>query len=82
MNWLLSLPQELTLDFWQELAAHEQEKRMPYISSVERIGLEKGLQQGLQQGLEQEASLIIRQLGLRVGYLSTEQVAQIRSLPQ
>ncbi|MDS3859238.1 DUF4351 domain-containing protein [Thermosynechococcaceae cyanobacterium BACA0444] len=90
IDWLLSLPQQLTLDFWQELAVYEQEKKMPYITSVERIGIEKGQQQGLQQGLEQglqqglkqEAALIIRMLERKVGDLSVEQVAQVQSLPK
>ena len=47
---------------------------MPYVTSVERIGIEKGLQQGLQQGrlegkLEGEAALLLRLLTKRFGPL-------------
>ena len=47
---------------------------MPYVTSVERIGIEKGLQQGLQQGrlegkIEGEATLLLRQLTKRFGPL-------------
>lgn len=45
---------------------------MPYITSVERIGIEKGMQQGMQQGkiagrLEGESSLFERLLARRFG---------------
>ena len=39
---------------------------MPYVTSVERIGIEKGLQQGLQQG---EALFLRRLLVRRFGTL-------------
>jgi hypothetical protein len=40
---------------------------MPYITSVERIGMERGLQQGK---LEGEATLLLRQLTKRFGPLN------------
>ena len=43
---------------------------MPYITSVEEIGFERGLQQGMERGLEQgQRSLILKQLQRRVGEL-------------
>jgi hypothetical protein len=43
---------------------------MPYITSFERIGIEKGLQQGLQQGIQQgEVIVLRRQLTRRFGPL-------------
>jgi predicted transposase YdaD len=46
---------------------------MPYVTSVERIGIEKGLQQGRQEGWQQgETALLERQLSRRFGPLSTE----------
>ena len=51
---------------------------MPYVTSVERFGIEKGLKQGLQLGLEQglekglrqgEANVVIRLLTKRFGSL-------------
>jgi flagellar biosynthesis/type III secretory pathway protein FliH len=61
IDWLLALPQELEDGVWQEIEKYEEERKMPYITSVERIGirkgreegLEEGRQQGLQQGLQQ-----------------------------
>jgi hypothetical protein len=53
IDWLMRLPEELDNIFWQEIAIYEEDKKMPYITSVERIGIKKGLEQGLHQGLEQ-----------------------------
>lgn len=35
---------------------------MPYVTSVERIGIEKGLQKGMQQGMQQGEALLLRRL--------------------
>ncbi len=59
---------------------------MPYITSVERIGIQKGLQQGLQRGLQQGAleesqQLIIETLDERFGAVPafiSDAILQIR----
>jgi hypothetical protein len=53
IDWMMSLPEELQIEFEQELSQYEEEKRMPYITSIERRGIQKGLEQGLIEGLEQ-----------------------------
>ena len=45
---------------------------MRYVTSIERLGIEKGIQQGMQQGMQQGrhqgmAQLLVRQLALRFG---------------
>ena len=41
---------------------------MPYITSVEQIGFERGVEQGIEQGIKRgERSLILRQLTRQVG---------------
>jgi Putative transposase, YhgA-like len=51
IDWLLDLPRELQEGFEEELYAWEEEKRMPYITSVERSGIEKGLKEGLREAI-------------------------------
>ncbi len=53
IDWLLDLPPELKERFEGELHAWEEENRMPYITSIERSGIEKGRQEGLQEGLQE-----------------------------
>lgn len=53
IDWVMTLPEPLEADFWQVVRQYEEERSMPYISSVERIAIQQGLQQGIQQGLQQ-----------------------------
>ncbi|NJL04037.1 MAG: cytosolic protein [Chloroflexaceae bacterium] len=53
IDWLLKLPAELEQPFWDELHTYEEEIKMPYITSVERLAIQKGLQQGREEGREQ-----------------------------
>jgi hypothetical protein len=47
MDWVLRLPEEVEEAFWQKVRQYEEASKMPYITSVERIGMKKGLEQGL-----------------------------------
>jgi len=53
IDWVMSLPQELEDEFWREVGQYEEERRMPYITSVERIGIRKGREQGRQEGMRE-----------------------------
>ena len=53
IDWILQLSEEEEKVIWEEIKELEEVKGMPYITSVERIGMEQGLQRGLQQGLQQ-----------------------------
>ena len=53
IDCLINLPEELGRKFHEEIIRYEEEKKMPYITTAERIGIEKGIQQGIQQGLQQ-----------------------------
>jgi len=41
----MALPEELEEGLWTEIQKIEEESKMEYISSVERIGIRKGIQQ-------------------------------------
>jgi len=51
IDWVMSLPAELEQEFWQEVSQYQDEQRMPYITSVERIGIQKGMREGLIEGV-------------------------------
>jgi hypothetical protein len=46
IDWLMILPKELKEQFQTELTNYEEENKMPYITSIEEIGIEKGEQLG------------------------------------
>ena len=70
----MRLPNELEQRLLQEVYTLERNVSMPYVTSAERFGIEKGLQQGLQQG---EATLLQRQLARRFGPLPDAIRAQL-----
>lgn len=45
---MMELPEGLERLFREEIDQHEQEKHMPYMTGVERIGVEKGLLEGIE----------------------------------
>ena len=51
LDWLLTLPKKATLAFREDLVKYEELKRMPYITSNERIGREEGRQAALQENI-------------------------------
>jgi hypothetical protein len=56
IDWMMDLPQDLETAFTDQLHQLEQEKHMPYVTSVERLAHEKGMQQGMQQGMREGIS--------------------------
>ena len=64
IDWIMVLPEELEARFQTELAHLEEETSMPYITSIERMGIERGRQEG-------EATLLRRLLTRRFGPLPT-----------
>ena len=53
IDWMLTLPLELDQQFWQDYREYEETKNMRYVTSVERIGIQKGIEQGIEQGTKQ-----------------------------
>ncbi|KAM3090693.1 DUF4351 domain-containing protein [Phormidesmis sp. 146-35] len=96
LDWVLVLPKHLEAEFWTELKAYEEERHMPYITSVERIGYAQGRKEGRKEGreegreegrkeaaqlaLEQHRSLIIRQLNRKVGAVPDGVIERMMSL--
>jgi hypothetical protein len=42
IDWILELPDDLKRSFRDELEAYERERQMPYVTSIERMGIEQG----------------------------------------
>lgn len=51
IDWLMALPEDLERRFDEEIKHYEEEKQMTYITSVERIGIQKGIQQGIREAV-------------------------------
>ena len=69
IDWVVILPEGLKRTFWDELKTYEEDRKMPYITSVEEIGYERG-----------ERSLILRLLNCKLGVLPDRTIDQINKL--
>ncbi len=52
LDWMLALPPELDQSFRTDLERFEETRRMPYVTSIERLAREEGLQEGIEKGIE------------------------------
>ncbi|MDQ7031267.1 MAG: hypothetical protein Q9M37_00915 [Desulfonauticus sp.] len=71
IDCLVTLPEDISLKFHEEIIKYEEESKMPYITTAEKIGLEKGLHQGIQQGIQQ---------GLQQGMLQGRQQGLLKAI--
>lgn len=62
IDWMMRLPDALEREFLDEHYAFEEAQHMPYVTSAERFGIEKGRQEG-------ELLLLTRQITLKFGEL-------------
>lgn len=51
IDWMMELPPPLQDVFWQDVDKIQEEKRMPYVTSVERVGLRRGMRLGIESML-------------------------------
>jgi predicted transposase YdaD len=81
IDWIMTLPQELENAFWHDVEKIEEEKRMPFITSVERIGIAKGMEIGLNEGLQKGLQKgIAALLKARFGKASSKVLGKIRKI--
>ncbi|MSU77387.1 MAG: hypothetical protein EXS16_04735 [Gemmataceae bacterium] len=59
IDWVITLPEEFDEKFWADLNEYEEETKMEYVTSVERIGIRKGIAIGHEQGLHEGIGLIL-----------------------
>jgi len=69
IDWMLRLPPALEQELRSELIALEEQKKMSYVMSIERMAEERGEARGEQRG---EARMLTRLLTLKFGPLSPE----------
>jgi predicted transposase YdaD len=67
------LPEGVEEKFWQELKTFEEERKVTYVTTGERIGFRKGKQEGA-------LGLALRLLTRRIGPLESEAEQKIRTL--
>lgn len=74
IDGLIAIPEELETEFRTRLRRHQEQKNMPYVTSIERLARKEGLEEGLEKGLEKGAlgalrAAILEVLEVRFGKL-------------
>ncbi len=79
IDWMMSLPLELEREFWQEFSNFEESRRMRYITSVERIGIQKGIEQ-TQNQMRQEIEQVRQESQNQMRQVLLESQNQMRQV--
>ncbi len=53
IDWLMQLPEAAEREIWQRVKEYEEVTQMPYVTSVERFGFQRGLKEGRVLGLKE-----------------------------
>jgi hypothetical protein len=77
IDWILELPEGLKQSFRNELEEYERERQMPYVTSIERMGIE-GIEQGIEQGESRATQKIA--LNLLRKNIPLEMIAEVTGL--
>jgi Domain of unknown function (DUF4351) len=81
IDWAMILPEGLKRAFWEDLKIYEEERKMPYVTSVEQIGFDRGRQIGGEEGVEKgQRSLVSLLLEQKFGGLSEQLNDRVSSL--
>jgi hypothetical protein len=67
IDWMLRLPEALEERIWSEMQDYEKERKMPYVTSVERIGIRTGVAEGVAHERQLLLRLIRKRFGPAVG---------------
>jgi Domain of unknown function (DUF4351) len=77
IDWVMILPEALKRAFWDELKVYEEERRMPYVTSVEQIGYERGRGEGREEG---QGLMLLALLEEKLGPLPQSLLERLRGL--
>jgi hypothetical protein len=85
IDWMMLLPVELEIEYDQRVDDYQEERKMEYLSSMERRAMERGRQVGILEGMQQgelsgRAATAVRLLTRRLGMLAQEDERRVRSL--
>ncbi|GAB4218407.1 MAG: hypothetical protein OHK0012_27310 [Synechococcales cyanobacterium] len=70
IDWLMALPPELESEYWQQIQTLEQERRMPYVTTVERRGIEQGIHASIVEVLQARFGTLPKSLQNRLYQIS------------
>jgi hypothetical protein len=83
IDWILELPEGLKQSFRNELEEYERERQMPYVTSIERMGIEQGEDRATQKiALNMLRKNIPLETIAEVTGLSIDRLQELQSSPE
>jgi predicted transposase/invertase (TIGR01784 family) len=80
IDWILELPEDLKRSFRDELEEYERKNQMPYVTSIERMGIEQGKETERQSiALKMLQENIPLETIARITELTIEQLQQLQA---
>ena len=76
IDWVLTLPEPMDVQYQNQLSEYEEEKKVKYVTTAERVGIKKGMQVGSHT---QAMKTALQLLALQVGALDEATQAQIQT---
>jgi hypothetical protein len=77
IDWMVNLPKAAETQFLREIQHFEEEKQMPYITSFERLGHERGVTEGIVQNRRE---VILEVLEVKFGEIPTEVIQKVNEI--
>jgi hypothetical protein len=83
LDWMLALPPDLEKSFRIDLERFEETRRMPYVTSLERLAREEGLREGIEKGVAKGLQIaILKLLELKFKKVPAKHRGKIRAVPE
>jgi SOS response regulatory protein OraA/RecX len=84
VNWIMQLPKPLEIEFWQEVLAYEEARKMTYMTNLERALVEQKLQEVRSEERQEIALNLLRKNYpleeiAEVTFLSIEELQSLRN---
>ena len=76
IDWIIVLPEGLSNSFWNELKTYEEEKKMTYVTSVEKIGFNRAQKEIALEMIEEQVPV---ETIARLTKLSIDQIQELQS---
>jgi hypothetical protein len=77
IDWMMDLPPELQQGFRDEIANWEEERRMPYVTSIERLAIAEGIEKGRLEARQED---IAAALGTKFGAAGKRLTSKIHKI--